>query len=528
MDKRVFRKSVGIWIRVSTEMQAQGESPENHERRARDYASAKDWDVVEVYRLDGVSGAVSLEHSEAKRMLRDVEGGRIKALIASKFARIVRDGVQFRLLHRRFKQANADLISLDENIDTSTPAGELVLGIIADLAEWERKEIASRVRASVKPRAQAGKPLGGDAPFGYQWKERKLVPHPDEAPVRRMIHELYVEHRRKRVVARILNEKGYRTRKGRLWSAETIDWLLCDPSAKGLHRRNYIRNNGPTTRWSFKPESDIIHVPVEPVVAAKVWDDAHSILTATKNANRRLGKPSEYLFTGIVSCSCGLKLYGRPDSPNYLCNAGGNGCGRRVRRSFVETAFESVLCTRLTAREWACGYAAAARHALTESEKRVSLLEAEREEAKRTIQMAFGMVSRGQMPESRYHIVCEPHEARLRQIEEELPEVQSVVRLLRLVAITPESVLKDTNRLAERWQNSSFGERRAFLESWQVSVNLDEAERLRIELQHFPFTEDTVNEQRTLSRPASPFEAGRGFGRASCAPPFLSAAVAQF
>jgi site-specific DNA recombinase len=48
-------KSVGIWIRVSTEDQAKGESPEHHEQRARFYAQVKGWQVSEVYHLEGFS-----------------------------------------------------------------------------------------------------------------------------------------------------------------------------------------------------------------------------------------------------------------------------------------------------------------------------------------------------------------------------------------------------------------------------------------------------------------------------------------
>ena len=48
-------KQVGVWIRVSTEDQAQGDSPEHHERRARAYAEAKGWEVLEAYRLEAVS-----------------------------------------------------------------------------------------------------------------------------------------------------------------------------------------------------------------------------------------------------------------------------------------------------------------------------------------------------------------------------------------------------------------------------------------------------------------------------------------
>src|SRR5437879_3491762 len=59
-------KRVGIWIRVSTDDQAQGDSPAHHEQRARDYAKFNGWTVVEVYDLAGVSGKSVMQHTEAK------------------------------------------------------------------------------------------------------------------------------------------------------------------------------------------------------------------------------------------------------------------------------------------------------------------------------------------------------------------------------------------------------------------------------------------------------------------------------
>ena len=67
------RKRVGVWIRVSTEDQAKGDSPQHHEQRARDYAKFNDWEVCEVYDLAGVSGKSVMEHPEAKRMLADLK-----------------------------------------------------------------------------------------------------------------------------------------------------------------------------------------------------------------------------------------------------------------------------------------------------------------------------------------------------------------------------------------------------------------------------------------------------------------------
>lgn len=82
------RKSVGIWIRVSTEDQAQGDSPEHHEKRARYYAESKGWVVQEVYHLEAVSGKAVLQNAEAQRMLKDVKRGHISGLIFSKLARL--------------------------------------------------------------------------------------------------------------------------------------------------------------------------------------------------------------------------------------------------------------------------------------------------------------------------------------------------------------------------------------------------------------------------------------------------------
>jgi len=338
-ENSALKKRVGIWIRVSTEDQAQGDSPEHHEQRAREYAKFNDWTVAEVYDLAGVSGKTVMENSEAKRMIADVKRGHITGLIFSKLARLARNTKELLEFADFFRLHNADMVSLQEKIDTSSPAGRLFYTMIAAMAQWEREETVDRVKASIAVRAKNGSPLGGPASFGNEWKDKKLIPHPKEGPVRKLMYELFLKHRRKKVVVRLLNDAGYRTRRGVRFTSLTLTRLLQDPTAKGIHRANHTTRNGQSKHWSMKPESEWFLHEVEPLVSNEVWDECNNLIDESYSKQKRPAQKPVHIFAGIAECECGQKMYVPSNSPKYICR----GCRNKI--SIVD--LDGIFCDEI-------------------------------------------------------------------------------------------------------------------------------------------------------------------------------------
>lgn len=312
-------KNIGIWIRVSTGFQVDAESPEHHEERARQYAKVKGWNVVTVYRLDALSGKSIVEYPETQRMFKDIKSGTISGLIFSKLARVARNTKELLEVSEFFREANADLISLAESIDTSTPAGRLFFTIIAAMAQWEREEIAERVAASVPIRAKLGKPLGGQASFGYTWVGKELHIDTKEAPVRKLMYDIFLKTKRKKATATELNALGHRTRNGSLFTGTTIERLLKDPTAKGVRRANYTKSLGEGKQWVIKPQSEWIVLPCPAIVEETVWDNCNSILEQQTKKRVKVGPRTNHLLAGYIFCPCNTKMYVFTETPVYKC-----------------------------------------------------------------------------------------------------------------------------------------------------------------------------------------------------------------
>ena len=472
-------KTVGIWVRVSTEDQARGESPLHHEKRARLYAEAKGWNVAALYDLSGVSGKTVMDHPKAKRMLADVASGAISGLIFSKLARLARNTKELLDFAERFRDHNADLISLQESIDTSSPAGRLFYTMIAAMAQWEREEIAERISASVPIRAKLGKNIGGQASFGYEWRDGKLVPHPEEGPVRKLIYDLFLEHRRKKKVAAILNERGYRTRSGAKWSDTTITRLLRDSTAIGVHRANYTRSQGRGKRALVKPESEWVLRDVPAIISQATWERANALLD-TQRAGWSRGRPAERLFGGLLWCACGKKMYLKPPSPKYVCRS----CGRRIPMDDLEEVFRHELHSFFLSDEDIRAFLDQDDAEIVAKEEQTRVLELERKKGVAELDRLYRAFQSEELPGKTFGELHTALKDRQEAIDDEVAKLRAEVDLRRINHLSSEEVITGARDLYGRWASLSFEEKRTILETIVEEIVIGDA--IEISLAYIP------------------------------------------
>jgi site-specific DNA recombinase len=498
-------RSVGIWLRVSTEDQVRGESPEHHRRRAEAYVEAKGWDVATVYDLGGWSGKSVKDHPECRRMLQDVAAGRVTALVFSKLARFARNTRELLEFRDHFQQYGADMVALDGDLDTSTPAGRMFFTFKAAQAEWEREEIADRVAASVPIRAKLGKPLGGAAPFGYRWQDKKLVVDEAEAPVRRLIYELFLETRRKKTVARLLNERGHRTRNGGQWSDTTVGRLLQDPTAKGLRRANYSRSTNSKKSWTLKPESDWVWHEVPAIVSAEVWQQCNAILAERKRTKKPPGRQPKHLFTGLVYCHCGERLYVRWQGRSYQCWK----CRNRIPTADLEGVFQEQLRNLAVEPQ-------AVEEYLTQTDTQIAqkrnLLAAQQAEEARLSAKMDGLLDLflvQKLSKDDFGARYQPLEAQRNQVRQTLPQLQGELDALTIARASTLQVVAEAQDLHTHWPSLDPDEKRRIVEQLCERITVAAGE-IEFELAFRPTHAQpkTATERQHIARGSWPPGAG--------------------
>ena len=246
---------------------------------------AEGWVLVPDRYDDGGFSGGTLERPALKRLLADIEAGRIDTIVTYKIDRLSRSLMDFAKLVEVFDRHNVTFVSVTQAFNTTTSMGRLTLNILLSFAQFEREVIGERIRDKFSASRARGMWMGGHPPLGYDVKDRKLVVNESEAATVRMIFERFARQGSATTLARALAGEAVTSKRGK-------------PIDKGflyklLNNRVYI--------------GEAVHKGVahpgehEAIVDRALWDKVHAILARNgrqRAANTRAQVPA--LLKGLL------------------------------------------------------------------------------------------------------------------------------------------------------------------------------------------------------------------------------------
>ena len=313
-----------IYCRVSTEEQAtEGFSIHAQKDKLTKYANINDWDIVDYYIDDGISGKNLTERPEVSRLIEDVKKGKIKNVLIYKLDRLTRSVKDLIYLIELFDKNNCTFNSQTEKIDTSNAVGRMFVKIIGIFAEFERENLAERVTLGYEQKTREGNYTNCNGVFGYDYivGKGKLNINKNEAGYVRKIYNWYLEGESMLKIAKKLKDLNVPTKRGGNWNQSTIYSILTNPLYIGNVRYGVGRKNG----------FEVSGKNIIPIINEELFNNVNNLMKKRKKFQTRKYSSDDTYYLSVLKCSlCGSKYYARQQLQSgkkyitYQCNGHNN------------------------------------------------------------------------------------------------------------------------------------------------------------------------------------------------------------
>jgi site-specific DNA recombinase len=206
-----------IYTRKSTEegleqefntLDAQRESAEAYIRSQKQ----EGWTCLDARYDDGGFTGGNMDRPAVKRLMADIEAGKVDCVVVYKVDRLSRSLLDFARMMETFDRHGISFVSVTQQFNTTQSMGRLTLNILLSFAQFEREIISERTRDKIAATRRKGKWSGGRPVLGYDVVDKKLVVNDIESEIVRQIFELYLEHQALMPVVIELNRRGWMTK----------------------------------------------------------------------------------------------------------------------------------------------------------------------------------------------------------------------------------------------------------------------------------------------------------------------------
>ena len=250
--------------------------------------------VADDYDDPAFSGG-NMERPGLKRLMADIEAGKIDVVVIYKIDRLTRSLADFSKMVEVFERQGVSFVSVTQQFNTTTSMGRLMLNVLLSFAQFEREVTGERIRDKIAASKRKGMWMGGVPPLGYDVENRRLVPNPQEAKLIRHIFTRFVELGSSTKLVKELKldgvtSKAWTTQDGKVREGKPIDKGLV---YKLLGNRTYLGELRHKEQW-YQAE----HLPI---VDQTVWDSVHAILATNGRSRANATRATTpFLLKGIV------------------------------------------------------------------------------------------------------------------------------------------------------------------------------------------------------------------------------------
>ena len=227
LNPNEINKVAAIYTRVSSKEQVLGYSLSEQKRICKKHLEYLGIKYHRLYIDDGYS-ARTLNRPALQKLLNDILEGKVTHLIIWKLDRLSRNFLDTILLIEDLNRLNVEVVSVVENLDTTSIIGKMILAILSGFSQKEIEDLSRRVKIGLHARIRKGLWRGGTPPYGYHYNQDagKLEVDDHEAVVVRMIFDQYLALQTLNRVKNHLNDHSIPSKKGGKWSPKVVRDVL--------------------------------------------------------------------------------------------------------------------------------------------------------------------------------------------------------------------------------------------------------------------------------------------------------------
>jgi site-specific DNA recombinase len=299
MKKPIVRKlRCAVYTRKSTEegLDMEFNSLDAQREACEAYVASQKpegWLLLGDHYDDGGFSGGTLERPALRRLIADIEAGRVDVVVVYKIDRLSRSLMDFAKLVEVFDRNNVTFVSVTQSFNTTTSMGRLTLNILLSFAQFEREVISERIRDKFAASRKKGMWMGGFVPLGYDVKDRKLIINKAEAATVRMIFERFIKIGSATELVRKLRAEGVRGKQGKLVDKGYVYKLLNNQLYVGEAVHKGLAYPGEH----------------QAIIDRVLWDRVHTVLGESprkRAANTRAQTPA--LLKGLIFGSTGRAM----------------------------------------------------------------------------------------------------------------------------------------------------------------------------------------------------------------------------